>query len=236
MLLLATFKSAQCFLECTLCLDGSTTTKPDHFIGLTSPYVLNTCKEFSNALLSVDNDSKLCVAARTLGVICGCSVQENACPICEASQNITRPQQSLDGLVVIPDFANEEFGLAFTCALAESMMQVSQIRQAECLMWQPSVDDLCCYCGCPSEDEEEESNECTLCPGGESIPPQSGVDTFIKIGKNEDKVSCEKAKTLAAQTEKDSEVAYATKSIELVHSVAVWFPRTHVNFAKLKSI
>ena len=41
-LLLATFKSA--LLGCSLCFDGSTTTKLDYVIGLKYPIPLNTCK------------------------------------------------------------------------------------------------------------------------------------------------------------------------------------------------
>ena len=203
---------------------------------MNNPFVINTCKNLSNLMLFFYEDLPQCRDARALNKTCGCPVAENACSICEGLQNITRPQQLLGGLVDLGE-ANRlalTYGIALTCAFTELAMQHYSTGQAECL--ELPFDNLRRYCGCPNTMDEEESNECTFCPGGEIIPPQSGVDTFIKIGKNEDKVSCEKAKTLAAQTEKDSEVAYATKSIELVHSVAVWFPRTHVNFAKLKSI
>ena len=189
-LLLSAFKSA---LACSLCLDGSAITKPDYVIGLTDPIPLNTCKDLSNALVFIGDDSELCLDARALSALCGCPVADNACSICKGSQNITRPQQLLDGLV---DFENEQstFGLAFTCVLAESRMQVYDTGQAECL--EQPFDGLHRYCGCPSEDGEE-SNACTLCcPGGEEIVPgQLGVDMFIDIG-NEDHVSCEIAKNV----------------------------------------
>jgi len=185
-------------------LDGSTITKPDYFVGLTIPYVFNTCKELSNALLFVTDDFEGCRNARALSALCGCPVAENACSICKGSQNITKPQQLLEGLV---DFPNDYFdflsyGLEVTCAFAESEMQRYDTEQAECL--EQPFDDLRRYCGCPSEDGEE-SNECTLCPGGQIVPDQSGVDMFINTG-NEDRVSCEKAKSLAAKTENGTEV------------------------------
>ena len=204
-LLLATFK---CALGCSLCLDGSAITKPDYVIGLTDPIPLNTCKDISDALLFFPEDLDLCLSAKALGSICGCPVAENACSICEGSQNITRPQQLLDCLV---DFENEPstFGLALTCALVESGMQVYDTGQAECL--EQPFDDLRRYCGCPSEDENE-SNECTLCPGGEIVPDQPDVDTFITIG-NDNLVTCEEAKTLVAETEKGTEVCNNIQSV-----------------------
>jgi len=204
-LLLATFKIA---LGCSLCLDGSAITKPDYVIGLTDPIPLSTCKDISDALLFFPEDLDLCLSAKALGSICGCPVAENACSICEGSQNITRPQQLLDGLV---DFESEPstFGLALTCALVESGMQVYDTGQAECL--EQPFDDLRRYCGCPSEDENE-SNECTFCPGGEIVPDQPGVDTFIDTGKD-NLVTCVEAKTLVAETEKGTEVCNNIQSV-----------------------
>ena len=208
-LLFATFKCTHCFLGCNLCLDGSTITKPDYFLGLTEPFVINTCKALSDALLLlVDRENEFCGYAQQLGALCGCPVAENACSICEGSQNITRPRQSLDGLVDFTDFLSTS-GLALTCALAESRMQTFQIGQAFCLK-QP-FDDLRRYCGCPSEDEEE-SKECTLCPGGEMVADQSGVDMFVNI-ENEDKLTCEDAKTLVAKTEKGTEVCNSIQRV-----------------------
>jgi hypothetical protein len=186
----------------SLCLNGSTITKPDYVIGLTDPIPLNTCKDLSDALVFIGDDSDMCLSARALSALCGCPVADNACSICEGSQNITRPQQLLDGLV---DFENEQStsGLALTCALVESRMQVYDTGQAECL--EQPFDDLHRYCGCPSEDEDE-SNECTLCPGGEIVPDQPGVDTFIDIGNEDPMITCEEAKRLAAETEKGTEV------------------------------
>jgi hypothetical protein len=198
-LLLVTFKSTLGFDSCKLCLDGSTITKPDYFISITTPFVINTCKDFSDGLLFVESDSSLCRDARgEWSAICGCPVAEDACSICEGSQNITKPQQVLDGLV---DFTNADIwyfdflslnGIAFTCALAESRMQIFQNGQTECL--ELPFDDLRRCCGCPSEDKEE-STECTLCPGGEIAPDQSGVDI----------ISCKNAKTLLNKTEKGTE-------------------------------
>ena len=190
-LLLSTFKSALGL--CNLCLDGSTITRPDYFIGITDPILLNTCKDIRDALLLFPEDSDLCLSARALSALCGCPVAKNACSICAGSQNITRPQQLLASLM---DFENEPAmsGLALTCALVESGMQVYYTGRAECL--EQPFDGLHRYCGCPSEDGEE-SNACTLCcPGGEEIVPgQLGVDMFIDIG-NEDHVSCEIAKNV----------------------------------------
>ena len=210
-LLLASFKSTLGL--CNLCSDGSTITKPDYFIGVTTPFVLNTCKDLSNALLFFDEDLPECRAARALSAVCGCPVAENACSICEGSQNITRPQQVLDGLVNTPASGIAlAFGIEITCALAESAMQLYDTNQAECL--EQPFDDLRRYCGCPNE-EGEESNECILCPGGEIVPDQYGVDTFINIG-NDNKVSCKKAKTLAAQTEKGTEVCNQIQRVSTV--------------------
>jgi hypothetical protein len=81
---------------CNLCLDGSTATKPDYFIGFKDPFVLNTCKDLSDAMLFIGEDSVECQNGRLWGALCGCPVAANACSICEGSQNITRPQQVLD--------------------------------------------------------------------------------------------------------------------------------------------
>ena len=205
-LLLSTFKGSHCFQSCSLCSDGSTVTKPDYFIGWTNPYVINTCKDLSDGLLFIDADSDACFEIRSWGAICGCPVAENSCSICEGSQNITKPQQVLDtiGNPYVAGFLAEN-GIAVTCEFQESVMQTYQNGDDECLKQMAlPIDDLRRYCGCPSEDEEE-SNECTLCPGGEILPPQSGVDTFISIG-NEDTVSCEEANTLVTETEKGTEV------------------------------
>ena len=221
-LLLATFKSSLGLEGCNLCLDGSTITKPDYVLGFTEPFVINTCKALSDTLLFIDNDSDSCRASRTLSAICGCPIAENACSICEGSQNITRPQQSLDGLIdftVSSSASDLEFvdttdflqqnDIAVTCALAESKIQSFQNGQPECL--EQPFDDLRLYCGCSSEDEEE-SNECTLCPGGEIVQDQSGIDTLINIG-NEDMVTCEDAKTLVAKTEKGTEVCNSIQRV-----------------------
>ena len=68
-----------------------------------------------------------------------------------------------------------------------------------------TFDDLRRYCVGPSEDGEE-SNECTLCPGGEIVPPQSGVDMFINIRNEDSIIACEEANTLVTETEKDTEI------------------------------
>jgi hypothetical protein len=201
-LLLIAFKCAHC-IPCNVCLDGSTMTKPDYLIGIKTPIVLNTCKDVSDALSFVDNDSYICKDARYLSALCGCPVAENACSLCEASQNITKPQQLLDGLVDFDSDFLSQSGLALTCALAESRMKIYQTGQAECL--ELPFDDLRRYCGCQSDDEEE-SNECTLCPGGETVPAQSGLDTLINIGNEGAIITCEEAKVLVAQTEKGTEV------------------------------
>jgi hypothetical protein len=100
-LLLATFKSTRG--QCNFCLDGSAITKPDYFVGLKIPFVLNTCKDINDALFfaieAVGSEAGLCREAQKLGALCGCPVPENACSICEGSQTITKPQQSLEGLV-----------------------------------------------------------------------------------------------------------------------------------------
>jgi hypothetical protein len=203
-LLLSTFKGTHCFLSCSLCSDGSIVTKPDYFLGWTIPVVVNTCKDLSDILLFFDADSDEYRGITSYSAICGCPVAENACSICEGSQNITKPKQVLDGLVDFTLVNCLDFdllsanGIAFTCAFAESHMQRFQTGQAECL--ELPFDDLRRYCGCPSEDGEE-SNEYTLCPEGEIVPPQSGVDTFINI-RNEDTVFGEEDKRLVAQTEK----------------------------------
>ena len=84
-------------------------------------------------------------------------------------------------------------------------MQSTQSGQAECLeVMALPIDDLRRYCGCPSEDGVD-SNECTLCPGGETVPLQSGVDLLINTGKDSVR-SCEEANDLVVQTERGTEV------------------------------
>ena len=80
-------------------------------------------------------------------------------------------------------------------------MQVYDTEQAECL--EQPFDGLHRYYGCPSKNEDE-SNECTLCPGGEIVSIQLGVDMFINTGNPI--ITCEEAKTLATETEKGTEV------------------------------
>ena len=203
--------SAHCMqtLGCNLCLDGSTITKPDYFIGITDPFAINTCKDLSDALFFFNEDAPECRDARQLSSICGCPVAENVCSICEGLQNIPKPQQVLDGLVDIGLVTN---GVTYNCALVESVIHNYATGQAECL--ELPFDNLRRYCGCPNEDEEE-SNECTFCPGGEIVPDQSGVDTFINFS-NEEIVSCETAKTLAAQTEKGTEVCNQIQRVSTV--------------------
>ena len=62
-----------------------------------------------------------------LSAVCGCPGAENACSICEGSQNITKPQQLLDGLVDLGDDIPANglaltYGLTLTCAFTESVM------------------------------------------------------------------------------------------------------------------
>jgi hypothetical protein len=199
-LVLAAFKSTLGL--CNLCLDGSTITKPDYFIGITKPLVINTCKDLSDALWPIDSEPVLCGYEQQLSAICGCPIAEDACSICEGSQNITKPQQPLDGLVDHPLAFLSANDIAVTCAFYESYMQVYNTEHSQCLFCQ--TDDLRRYCGCLTE-EEEENNECTLCPGGEIVLDQSGVDMFINIG-NDDMITCEQAKTLVAKTYKGTEV------------------------------
>ena len=150
--------------------------------------------------------------------------------ICEGSQKLIKPQQLLDGLVDLGE-ANRLtliYGLALTCAITESVMQRYDTGQAECL--ELPFDDLHLFCGCQNTMDEEENNECTFFLGAKLFHHnRASVET------NEDKVSCEKAKTLAAQTEREAQ-RYAAKSKELVQYVAAWSPRTHVSFAKLEVI
>ena len=74
---------------------------------------------------------------------------------------------------------------------------------------------------------------CTICPGGEIAPPQSGVDTFINIGKGDPVISCEEAKNVVAQTEKGTEVCNKMQRVS-IHGVDARFLRTPVDLQKWK--
>ena len=217
-LLLVKFKT---ITGCSLCLDGSTITNSDYVIGVTvqlgiadwtilleedAPVAPSyTCKDVSDALLDYSEDSYECLGARALSAFCGCPVAKNACSICESSQHIISPQQLLDGLKNFDEeflyVGDSSIRLDSTCEISDSRLQVYNTGQAECL--DPQIYDLCYNCGCSS-------SECTFCPSGEIVLDQSEVNTFNKIGK-EDRVSCEQTKTLAAETEKGTEVCNQIK-------------------------
>jgi len=131
LLLLATFKST--FGICSLCSDGSTVTNPDYFIGWKELIVVNTCKDLSDIVLFLEIDSDECREVRLWSTICGCPVAKNSYSICEGSQNITKPQQLLGGLVDFTEVESFDFdllsanGIAFTCALQEFLMQKTKM-------------------------------------------------------------------------------------------------------------
>jgi hypothetical protein len=111
-------------------------------------------------------------------------------------------------------------------ALVHPVMQVYETGHAECLGQQ--FDDLRrCYV-CPSQDEEE-INECTLCPGGEIVLDDSGITTCRSPGY----MSCEDANTLVSQTEKGTELCNEIQRVSTI-CVAAQFRRTPVNFVQIE--
>ena len=188
-------------LGCSLCLDGSAITKPNYVLDLTSPVSLKTCKDLSNALQFISDDSDLCLNARALGGLCGCPTREGACSICADTEHIANPQKLLDGLVDV-GINQSSFGLELTCKLVESGLQVYDAGQSECLAL--PLDDLRKYCGCSTGFWQANLTECTLCPLGET-PNQDTADSHFVCLDDLECVACADLRASAVQALRGSD-------------------------------
>ena len=149
-LLVSTFKSTLGFESCNLCADGSTITKPDHLLGITSPYMRNTSKDLIDALLIIRSEELLCDRSRFYAAHCGCPVLLDPCTLCSDGSSITKPDKVIyvygDGqfMDTCQDF-NDRFLVipndSRTCNGAGSAYGVE--------------------CGCPIF-----GDPCTMCKGG----------------------------------------------------------------------
>lgn len=210
-LLLLLSLSTEALGGCNLCADGSDVEKPDFVLDIKEPVPLKTCRDLSNALVFVDAGSDNCFKTQALGRLCGCPVTEGSCSICQGGEEVLKPLQLLEGLI---DMSNEEELLGRptrverTCGYADSIISQYQSGDQKCL--DLPYDDLRRYCGCPGD--EEQSNQCTLCPGGEILPTSTDLST-IHFTLNGDLLTCQDAQELADREEQGSFTCSAMQSI-----------------------
>ena len=186
---------------CELCFDGEAITKPDYALGLTEPVTIGTCQDLVSLLAFIPEDDDLCSAARAVSTLCGCpNLPPNACTIC--GSNMTRPLQNLDGLVNLGDNV-DFFGLSPTCALVESGINSFNENDQDCSNL--PMDELQNYCGClMNEDEGEDDNSCTVCPGGEILSRDDLQLLSITLNADRSEITCAQAQELVKGEERGS--------------------------------
>lgn len=160
---------------CTLCENGEAIAKPEYFLGIEDPLPLGKCRDLDISLAAfVEAGSGLCEYSRALSTLCGCPRSEKACSIC--GENMTRPQQLLDGLVDL-SILDLSIPLDITCEYVESAMNRMAVDSDDCTALPiPAMEK---YCGCPSTLETTDGGGlgdgesiCSFCPGGEIVPPE----------------------------------------------------------------
>jgi hypothetical protein len=145
-LLFATFKSTLGFEGCNICADGSTITKPDHFIDLLS----STCQDYSDYVLTIDSESLKCEKLRFVAPTCGCPVLLDPCTLCSDGSSISNPDN-----VVIPCGDGQ---YTYMCQDYNDLLKGIPNDSESC---RGSRSAFGVSCGCPAF-----GNLCTMCKGG----------------------------------------------------------------------
>jgi hypothetical protein len=198
---------------CSLCQDDGqkeiAIANPDKRLGITSPVPLETCLDLSNALAVIPDNSDLCFQSRSLSSLCGCPVPAKACTICEAGSSMALPLQVLDGLVDLSENGSS-FGLATTCELVESAINVYKSDEQRCL--DLPFDQLRQLCSCSTDGEVmQDDKSCNMCVGGETAIDRWSESIHFKYEGNF--ISCLDASRLVNNTEKGSDVCNAIQAV-----------------------
>ena len=151
---------------CTVCRGGEPITKPDQpiLIETTSPLPIDDCAALDAVATYVLAGTPDCEGIRSLGALCGCPVDENACRLC-GDQQLPNPHQELGSeakSILQVDLGETNI----TCGLYDTLLSAQGHNYDLCL----ASDPVRSTCGCPllqntrfSPNNTEILPQCSVC-------------------------------------------------------------------------
>jgi hypothetical protein len=187
---------------CSLCRHGEPVPRPDQRLDLMYPIPMATCRDVSNFVGILPDDSHFCHQSKAFRNRCGCPAPQSACTICPEGFQMTLPWRGLDELLATtsdPTIAATYFGLNATCELFDSAISAYEETEQRCL--DLPLDQLGELCAC--------REQCHFCAGGEE-PLAFSNTSFHVHGEDvfdygNSIVSCSEAAELAKETVEGSE-------------------------------
>ena len=169
-LLLLTIKSILFFIlchdnevvdaaPCTTCsVSGTSMTRPDQPLNIQQPIPIDTCGTLDSFVQFIDDSTEDCVGIRTLGGLCGCPIQENACRLCASFSEtpvLADPLKELnrESSTVLQQ---APVGLALTCEFVDSVLQVQTENDEICLSLRETYQS---QCSCVAREEGGQAEE-----------------------------------------------------------------------------
>jgi hypothetical protein len=119
-----------------------------------------TCAALDSAIPFVvpNASSEDCLLIQSLGSLCGCPVEADACKLCTDGTAILSPNNTLP-------FLEEQFGFIPTCELLEAyLLSQNTTNNTLCSVSQGLLAE---YCGCNGA---KISKGCSFCPDGQLVP------------------------------------------------------------------
>jgi hypothetical protein len=151
-------------VACSLCKGGVSFNKDmsDKLVELPvgKTTISLSCAALDSAIpLSLHNaSSEDCLLIQSLGSLCGCPVEEDACKLCTDGTEIVAPNNTLP-------FLEEQFGFVPTCGLLEAyLLSQNATNNTLCSVSQGLLAE---YCGCNGATI---AKGCSFCPDGQMVP------------------------------------------------------------------
>lgn len=164
---LSTASAIQTTGPCSLCLNGEAITLPEKNIALQGFEFIENCQALSALVPALfQQPSDECTLLQSIGTLCGCPLKKDACNLCSDGSKVQYGWRELG-------FLAETFGgIVPTCEIAEAGLHSYNSTDGYCSGSQLLLSD---YCGCGAKPGSqpivlEDSQRCTLCPLGETVP------------------------------------------------------------------
>lgn len=146
---------------CSICPNADDSiTLPDKMISVPGVPLVDTCGTLDSFIgLLLTEDTEECQTIRSVGSVCGCPIQNDACNLCSEG-SIGHPDRE------VPYILREQFG-AFvpTCELLEAYLHNINETNSTCSTAQTILSD---YCGCSDRPTQQPGEvQCSLCPLGD---------------------------------------------------------------------
>ena len=151
--------------SCNLCRGGEPILFPDKSISIPGFAFLDTCGSLGAVLPFLGPNSTECGLLQSLGTLCGCPMQQNACQLCreqeeEEEEDVTGSVTTSNSTTIpTPEsvLSNPQGDLPFlsflfggvvpTCELYEAYLHNFNDTTSDCIVGQEFLSQ---YCGCPS--------------------------------------------------------------------------------------